>query len=348
MKLAVLIHLRVWKLWVGNMQNYASKRPISRPNLLQRVRLCRRKIHDRYIENQRAWIRNIGLSILGLAIGVTILNLMLPRPSHFDSTPLNQQMTVGTQAKSATLTQREFNAKQGVLQLNFSLSDDNNGNTDSLVNVSDFNFQAVAEHGGSHVNGQVIPTSDNTVIVRFNHLARGFNAVFVSISDKQIDPSQITNPDNTAALSSAKKSTSAAPKSNATFVINRDKVATNNVLKMVSQKQLALQEYDHKISLENKLIKINQASMKKLNQAIKQSLSTLQTYQNQLQKSGDDSENSLTQSIQKVQDNIQEALSGITAAQQNITKAKADKSDLLKTKSAIQSNKITLPKVRNL
>jgi chromosome segregation ATPase len=176
----------------------------------------------------------------------------------------------------------------------------------------------------------------------------GKKNVFVSVSDKQIDPSQITNPDSVAALSSEKKSKSVATNTKAIFVINRDKAQRDKTLKVVSQKQLALQEYTNKLRLNDQLIHANQVSIKKLNHAIDQQLATLQVYQKQLSKAGDDSQNSLSDAIQKVQDIIKQTQSDIANAKQNITKAEADRRDLKQMKAQVQSDKLDLPKATNL
>lgn len=309
--------------------------------LINKIKIWKHNFH----EHQRRNLLKIFLGFCAVSVGTIILANVMPRPSNVASTELNTPVTFGTLGKSAELTKTSFNNKNGVLQMNFVVSD-SSVNDEDLVNLKHIKVTAVMDHGGSRVTGKVMPTSNNTLVVQFENLSARFNAVTVNLQDKNIDEGGITTPDNVTASSDEKnvKSSDTVGK----FTVNRDKVKTIENLEAEDQIVLAKKEYDHKISAQKELIKSNRNAIAKYNKAIIQNKATIATYMKRTSATDSDNNNSIQDGIKQLDDKIVQDRQQVAQANENISTAKRRIIDYQSTKKSISSGKSILLKAHNM
>ena len=297
------------------------------------------------IENQRRVLLSIFGSLIFVAFAATVAVRVTPRPSNIPSTPLNTAVTFGSLNKTATLTATEFNERNGVMALRFTIFDGNESNQ-KFVDISNIKFTAVTNKGGNKVTARSVPTSNNTVVVQFKNLSPKFNSLTVQVIDKNINTANIEAPSSTSLSSSqAKVAKQNQNQDLGKFVINRDTISHSKTLSFNSQKALQLAEYSRKIKAQRKIIAENEFAISEYEKAIKQQESTIRNYQKQLaENTADDSQTN----IDNARDSIKQIRVKIGDAQQNIRQSNANISDFERTIKRVKSGQSILPKPRDL
>ena len=272
-----------------------------------------------FLEHQRRNLIGIFSLFILIALGTTALVSITPRPSNLPSTGLNTPVSFGTLNKTASLTKSVFNKNNGVLELHYTISDGAVSDQD-LVDISKIKFTAMTDHGGNHVTGRVVPTSNNTLVVQFKNLSHSFNAVTLTAHDESINTAIVEAPSSVSSdSSSAKKTNENSNTSSGKFIINRDKVSKSNTLTFATQKELEVSESDVKISAQQKLISKNTNAIVEYQKAIDQQQDSIKKYQKILAQS-DDSESQ--SSINNARDTITQIRTQVSDAQNNIQRAK--------------------------
>ena len=298
-----------------------------------------------FLEHQRRNLIGIFSLFILIAFGTTVLVSITPRPSNLPSTELNTPVSFGTLNKTASLTKSIFNKNNGVLELQYTISDGAVSNQD-LVDISKIKFTAISDHGGNQVTGRVVPTSNNTLVVQFKNLSHNFNAVTLTAHDKSINTATVEAPSSVVAdSSSAKKTAANTNTASGKFIINRDKVSKSNSLTFASQKELEVSESEAKIVAQQKLISKNTNAIVEYQKAIDQQQASIKKYQKILAQS-DDSDTQT--SIDNARDAITQIRTQISDAQKNIQRAKTNISQYQKTKKQVQEGKSLLPKPTDL
>ena len=216
--------------------------------------------------------RNVAIRLGGLlVIGVGILgySAVAPRPSSTVGTKLNTPVSFGNQGKNAQLTSQVFNPKTGTLQLGVKFT----GSADMLVsdvNMNRFKLtfdgDRFIKKGQSQVN--IIPTYDNTLVVQFVKLRKGFQDVRVNIRDTSLDAANITAADRVG--DDDNKTTKQKAQVGTLIVNNDNKLTRNNTQPVDSQKTLVLAQTKSEITDQKRLIQNNKSAITKWQKAITQ------------------------------------------------------------------------------
>ncbi|MGR8823251.1 hypothetical protein [Leuconostoc citreum] len=298
-----------------------------------------------FVENQRRNLLIIFSIFFSIAALVTITVSVIPRPSNLPSTPLNNPVTFGTLNKNATLTQSDFNPKNGVLSLHFQILDGTQADK-SFVDINKISFTAITDHGGDQVTGSYIPTSTNTVVVQFENLSHNFNAVTVTAHDKSVNTAAVEAP---SSISSTSSSQTKFDKSNEAqsgkFTINRDKITYNNSLTASSQSTLAIQEYHSKITDEKSIIKKNEKAIAQYQKAITQQEDSIKNYERQ---QADSPNADIKTNVENSRNAITQIRTQIGEAEQNISRSKSRISEYQHTIEKLESGNNTLPKATKM
>ncbi|WP_349535064.1 hypothetical protein [Leuconostoc citreum] len=298
-----------------------------------------------FLENQRRNLLIIFSIFFSIAALVTITVSIIPRPSNLPSTPLNTPVTFGTLNKSASLTQSNFNPKNGVLSLHFQIIDGTQADK-SFVDINKISFTAYTDHGGEKVTGSYIPTSTNTVVVLFKNLSHNFNAVTVTAHDKSVNTATVEAP---SSISSSSSSTTKFDKSkeaqSGKFIINRDKVTYSTSLNVNSQKALAVQEYHEKIRDQESVISKNKKAISQYQKAITQQEESIKNYERQ---QADSPNADIKTNVENSRNAITQIRTQIGEAEQNINVSKSKISEYHLTIEKLESGYSTLPKATKM
>ncbi|GDZ84788.1 hypothetical protein EFN63_01465 [Leuconostoc citreum] len=299
-----------------------------------------------FVEHQR---RNL-LVIFGIfmlvAVSVTILVSVVPRPSNIPSTPLNTPMPFGSMNKSATLAKSAFNPKNGVLELHYRIA--NGGDSkNQFVDINNIYFTAIADTKGRKVKGYYIPTSNNTMVVKFTNLSPKFNVVTVTAHDKNINTNKIDAPNSASAIASSSNATKASQSeiNQGKFTVNRDKVSYSNTLRDASQRTLTIEEYQDKIANQNEVIGKNKQAIASYQKAIEQQTDAIKELAKQQVNTTD---SSLQTSIENARSSITQIRSQISEARNNIGNAKTKVETYEATIKQVKKGHSQLPKTKEI
>lgn len=255
-------------------------------------------------------------TLLFIMVGLLLGTMIVPRASRYADSKLNSDQSMGDNASAQVhMTSKAYNAEKDFMVVGFRVSDSNG----SPISEKNIRFE-VKTMGRQAVTYQAVPLVDNHFIVVLSGLKPGFQAVQLTVLNKQVDTSTL-NADSTSASESSDGTTSGG--NSASFIINEKQSLINNKLTKKTQKQYVIDDLNGAIQQNEKKIKNLRANIKAYqSQAVtdqsemKQAKKDAQYTVNQ--DNASDKISSAQSDYQQQQDNIKEAQKSIQRKQKQI------------------------------
>lgn len=296
--------------------------------------------YDHY-DKRRKWVAIKYFSFLGLAIFFVIAARLTTNATNVQSTPLNKEMSFGSNGKSAVITKRIYNPDTGTLLLKFRI-DSGDGNEFTAVDLDKIKLTFDGDRFNKNTTRlTVYPTSQNTLALQYTKLSGGFQDMRVTFHDKTGNDSDLGA---VSSVSSSTTSMSGLAKQDATIIVNNDKVTVDKNLGTYSQRQLAIQQVSDDIDTQKQLIKANKEAISKLNSLKQDQKNDIKLKQLQADSLTDDDRQKLQSSIQGDQEKITSINEKIADANTQIKNAKVQISALNNNRIKLEHGAMNLPK----
>lgn len=246
------------------------------------------------------------LIMAGLFIGAKIL----PGPSNYASSPVNQPQNLGNNSSTTvTLTSRSYNPAKQFMVAKFKVE---SGNGSQFIDPKNIHVR-VKTLNADKVTYQLVPLVNDRFIVILDGLPRNFRAVQLKVINSQTDVTQLGSSDDSSGTS--QDPASGSGKNSYAFIINQDKKINDRSLKKLSQKEYVVADLKAAIKRQ----KTKQTTLKQNIAAYKKQAAADQV-------AIDQAKNQLKYSVDKdaTSSQISDAQSDYGTQQQNIKEAKRE------------------------
>ncbi|QBO35002.1 hypothetical protein EQG49_00335 [Periweissella cryptocerci] len=230
-------------------------------------------LHYDLTHQYRTNLKRITIAFIGvLFVSFVIPVFLVQRTSSVADTRINTWYNLGTSNIQVRLKNREYNAKEHFMIMQFEVKNEMPDVT-NLVTDKDIDF-GFATEPKQRLAMSIVPTSNHTFTAVVRGINSRYHAIFVNLRDGSLGQ------DN--ALQSGTASSS--EDSTMQFVVNRNDKIINNNLKFKSQQTYAVEAIDNLITEKKNSIKNANGRIQKLQDLIKNDQTDLAT----LEKNADD------------------------------------------------------------